>query len=399
MTVDPVLQRKDHIVFLLGAGFSKTFGAPLMCEFMHVARKNYFSLLDRGEPDYRIDHYEEMLKFHNECLRCSWAVNREWDNIEELYTQCDLLRLAGDPSKTVAEARCKHLAWAIWDVYRRPDTYPKNLGESLGTCHDGSEILKPVVLTTNYDLTCEQGIGDLNYYYPGFEAPWVVASKSQSHQLVREVAIGKEQGIEGTTRDGVIPVVKLHGSANWFSINADTCVASRVTAAGISSAVAPHSTEFLPERFIELVQTEVAPGISETTPAIIPPMLGKMSVYPAIAAQWSAAIEFLSRARFLIICGYSFPSTDAFMSRLIAEGLKNNPGIERILIVNRDAESEWEERRTRIFNPSVNRSHVRYKSHLAASLIQALQACRGNIRRLIDYNDIVISVGYQGVLW
>ena len=91
----------------------------------------------------------------------------------------------------------------------------------------------------------------------------------------------------------------------------------------------------------------------EPTPAIIPPMLGKMSTSPAIAAQWRAAIRILSEAAHIVVIGYSFPETDTFMSRLLAAGLKDSGGLEGVRIVDIQTEEDWCERLTRIFTPTL----------------------------------------------
>jgi hypothetical protein len=95
-------------------------------------------------------------------------------------------------------------------------------------------------------------------------------------------------------------------------------------------------------------------------PAIVPPMLGKMSVSPTISHQWQSAIAALETAAHITIIGYSFPETDAFMTRLLAEGLKNNNGLEDITIVDIQAEEHWVGRLERIFTPTLRQTKVKY---------------------------------------
>jgi hypothetical protein len=108
------------------------------------------------------------------------------------------------------------------------------------------------------------------------------------------------------------------------------------------------------------------------TPAVIPPMLGKMSVLPTISHQWQSAIACLETAAHITVIGYSFPETDAFMTRLLAEGLKKNNGLEDITIVDIQAESEWEHRLARIFAPPLKQTKVKYTESDAKKFLALL---------------------------
>src|SRR5262249_6273915 len=130
------IENNDNWVFLLGAGFSAPYGCPVMNNFMEAARRNYFDRREQNPEDFLVGCYKTLLEFQVECLRSSWAFNRNWENIEELYTQADLLRLANESG---AEERCAQIAWAIWDVYRQAGQNPytlttiiKQLRENLG---------------------------------------------------------------------------------------------------------------------------------------------------------------------------------------------------------------------------------------------------------------------------
>jgi len=158
----------DNFVFLLGAGFSAPYGCPVMNNFMEKARRNYFTKREQDPEDYLVGCYEALLDFQAECLRSSWAFNRNWENIEELYTQADLLRLANQDG---AEDRCTRIAWAIWDVYRLAGGQDFPLpGIVQQLCQN--QGLRPVFVTTNYDIVIEKqlfGLKGFPYYYPGFK--------------------------------------------------------------------------------------------------------------------------------------------------------------------------------------------------------------------------------------
>jgi hypothetical protein len=86
-------------------------------------------------------------------------------------------------------------------------------------------------------------------------------------------------------------------------------------------------------------------------PGIVAPMIGKASVASAIAAQWRRAIAVCSRARTVLVVGYSFPETDTFMSRLLAEGLHQNDDLESMIICDRRPLEQWSAKLRAMFGP------------------------------------------------
>jgi NAD-dependent SIR2 family protein deacetylase len=334
-------------VFILGAGASAPFGVPVMRSFMARARERYFEIANQSRYKGLADSYLKMFEFQDACLKSSWAVNRDWNNIEELYTQADLLRIGEISTGFDAEALCRDLAWGIWDVYRhvpkRIDITWESIARSIA--HFCGEQVKPSIITTNYDNVCEIGIRNnrMQFYYPGFAPAW--QPSAETAWLLREERISDYSGF-----DKVIPVIKLHGSVNWFTYDesGDAIAMSSLGPCG------GNPTEVNGSGFdTHAVQQELSRIINvkaELVPAIVPPMLGKMSVMPAIRRQWSAAVSVLSRAKHIAIVGYSFPVTDAFMPRLLAEGLRANPGIESIVICDKQPREVWEPRLSGIFN-------------------------------------------------
>ncbi len=99
-------------------------------------------------------------------------------------------------------------------------------------------------------------------------------------------------------------------------------------------------------------------------------MLGKSAVHEVIASQWRAAVKALARAKQLFIVGYSFPETDVFMTRLLAEGLKYNEGLEEITIVDITKLTDaWRAKLYRFFNPVAIEKTIYYLSKDARHFI------------------------------
>jgi hypothetical protein len=358
------MRRSDKCVFLLGAGFSAAYGPPVMNTFMARARSNYFKVREGRQDVFLTECYEAMFEFQADCLRSSWAFNRNWDNIEELYTQADLLRLMELFEAGREATRCRSIAWAIWDVYRTSHSRP-----NLTPVFDGvrKANFMPVVITTNYDLVVEKdALGDgRSYFYPGFG---LVGPNSAGIVPENLKAIPPD--------DGYFSLVKLHGSANWF-LRRDkpgelTSMTTQWNTAGISS---------LDQPTVGIVRAVFGPQAvvkhDEYSPAIIPPMLGKMSVAPVIALQWRAAVEALATAREIWVIGYSFPATDAFMKRLLSEGIKQNRDLAKVWIVDIQRPEDWVERLDDLFTPVMRSTKVEFVCLSAAAAIATMSGSHG----------------------
>jgi NAD-dependent SIR2 family protein deacetylase len=343
-----VRAQRTKFVFILGAGASAPYGLPVMRNFMSRARERFFRAMLPANYDFFHKSYEALMDFRQRCRGSSWAVNRDWDNIEELYTQADLLRLA-NPNSGDNKALCQSLAWAIWDVYRQVSQDIPNWCSALQNTRKQLGV-EPVIITTNYDVLPEASLkrGGWEFFYPGFIPTWEAAAKSQSWLLT-----------ETDETPAHIPansakIIKLHGSVNWFNIDDDlSSVGSLlISSENQSSTVWITDQQFKPEEFAAQIKSVLKQDVTPV-PAIVPPMLGQMSMAKAIAHQWTAAIEAISDAKYVAIIGYSFPTTDAFMTRLLAEGLQHNQDVESIVICDQQPAHHWEPRLASIFNSTL----------------------------------------------
>ena len=156
--------------------------------------------------------YKEMLDFHRKCVHSPVFFIRDWDNIEELYTQADLLKQAHNPTQKAAKRLCQQIAWSIWDIYRGGRAEPLAFSEVIDRLIK-ARTYAPVIITTNYDLQLEKVLSRrrgtaLDSYYPGFK---------QHSETVSLSLPTNEIAANGIPAQG-IPLIKLHGSANWFEI-------------------------------------------------------------------------------------------------------------------------------------------------------------------------------------
>ena len=200
------------------------------------------------------------------------------------------------------------------------------------------------MITTNYDLNLESVIADdqlwhqsnqkMQFCYPG-------VTETPNEKFVSYD--GRATGLGDTGCIPSIEIVKLDGSVNWFSES------NRVTIESSPNNVTDENTQICDWD----CQAPNYPGAQPIgSPLIIAPVLDKTSTHPQIRAQWKAAMEAITYARELVIVGYSFPETDAFMNRLLAEGVRENECLNRIYIINLDGRDSWWERVQSMFAKS-----------------------------------------------
>lgn len=396
---ESVPNRSDSVVFILGAGASAAYRMPTMPAFMSYARRRaYDTYRDRADTEIERFRLERLLQFHSKSLSSTWAFNRNWDNIEELYTQADLCRIAEIPNKAEARALCEDIAWAIWDVYRCDRSDGNPFARVLDRVAEAK--LRPVVITTNYDLVAERSIGVSGcnslggFHYPGFSNPsnpgrhfrWIGDDESSA---AKEAKLAVERLL--------VPVVKIHGSVNWFQFG-DKGVQAFYEFGLHSGGQGKRSfsEDVLPfDRF--LAETIGMSGLGDVapdrfSPVIVPPMLGKSSDLDVVTHQWKVAINELSTAREVWVVGYSFPETDAFMSRLLTEGMQSNRDLDFVALVNTTAFESFQPRMKQIFNSTFIDTRVEYYQAKSVSLFNLLKdRTWGHGKQYIDHNPHVRS--------
>lgn len=338
------------IVFLLGAGCSAPYGIPVMNDFIRSA----FAGAADPVSIFR-DDYQKMLDFRRECLSISYVFSgRWWGNLEELFTQAHLRSFTNPVS---GRQLCEQIGRVIWDVYRKP--------LSSDQCHQGGYALfseavsrlaamwaehngpRPVVITTNYDMMIENSIllerPNTAYNRVAYTGPFI---ENDSPDIIW---LDSEKDADGLVSSSPRPIeiVKLHGSVNWFRQQENRISCPTAFQPGKERGNGfPHDFRIQHDEFArELKDGKV--GI----PLIEPPLLGKTAHNQVIARQWQRAIHAIDHARKMYVIGYSFPETDLFMPKLLAEGLVCNAGLQRLEIVNSDPDESWWQRIESIFSP------------------------------------------------
>ncbi len=315
-------------VFIVGAGCSADCGSPTMAQFIPRARE-YQDDAGPLSADYRA-----LFDFRRKSFPISRVLDRTWDNIEDLFTQIHLRELIGTSQ---ASKLAKAAARVLWDVYRRAATssavgysdFASYLYHLVRQWRGGGK-LRPIVMTTNYDVHAETFmvrrklgvvyLGQMEMDVKGSPYPLVALDEFEKYS-------------EATGANLPIEVVKLHGSINWFKKGKEIECHNQYR--NDPTANTPG---------VPVLYCQDRWDSDRGDPVIVPPLLGKLSNEPVIARQWRQAVQAISCAHVIFILGYSFPETDPFMLRLLAEGFRSNDRINQIYICNNDPSEAWRSR-------------------------------------------------------
>ncbi len=114
---------QDHNVFILGAGFSRDAGAPLIHDFLDRAREFF------DDPDSALDpqerqQFEPVFRFKREVAKAREKFRIDLDNIEQLFGLVEMSQRLGSVSPATRDATvyliAKTLQLALANTSQRP---------------------------------------------------------------------------------------------------------------------------------------------------------------------------------------------------------------------------------------------------------------------------------------
>src|SRR6266404_7513487 len=135
---------QDHNVYILGAGFSRDAGAPLIHDFLDRAREFF------DDPDSALDpqerqQFEQVFKFKREVARAREKFRIDLDNIEQLFGLVEMSQRLGSSLPETRDATvyliAKTLQLALMDTSKRPQVRvglaPGSVGSFIGYVRRG----------------------------------------------------------------------------------------------------------------------------------------------------------------------------------------------------------------------------------------------------------------------
>ncbi len=325
-------------VFILGAGASHKAGAPMLANFLDVARA-----LDRTNPENPSrDAFKRVFAGIAELGGVYEKARLDSDNLEAVFAAFEMAALFGRLGR-LDLADIKALPDAMRSVIVR--TLESTLqfpvvGQSLESRRVSApypylDFVKMFDRTTEF----EDKVAIITFNYD-------LAIDYALHESGRRI----DYGLEAQPMVGGFPLLKLHGSLNWLECH--------------QCGVAPYRLEefFRVRRFDTTLisnrapfQFRVSAALAEDpfphcngdfktprVPLLVPPTWNKGDHHQRIARVWARAAQHLSEARQIAIIGYSLPESDHFFRLLWALGTVGPTRIENLWVVNPSLKKDTE---------------------------------------------------------
>jgi hypothetical protein len=351
-------------VYLIGAGINRSIRdldglqPPLATDLFQQALKCYRT----GS-----EHYRERLKPLFDYIQTFWKLSvTQLENIsfdlEACYTLIQLQASEAEEQrerdKLISLLTIEYLLTAFLMKYLSEIEHFVHHSESFQLFGERIYTEKPAVLTFNYDTLIETAIEsashvntnmptsflegktsidvpdeELSYSHHNWNRPLAYGIKFDEVQLHRAGLITTVSGERFYShQDNRLydpPLLKLHGSINWF---VHTGIRRNLPLEKDQQTQKGESTALFKGDW------DIYQGLNYDEiilPIIVTPVLIKDLNQPIIHEVWKQAYKELSTSKRLIVGGYSFPPTDFNTRRLFLEVFSQH-ALEELVVINPD---------------------------------------------------------------
>ena len=366
----------NHNVYVLGAGFSKNAGLPVLKDFLNEMRSSVNWLKQEGRPE--LTATRDVLLFRKSAASAALRVNMNVENIEDLFS---LAAASGEESEannvsnaiaatieycrqqakrpqplnvTVASNTSVPSSWKKTEEgdetkqRYKVDLYDLYAGFLSGDLCQDSQYMKNTIITFNYDTLLEDSL--LNIGIPvdyGFGKVNVAYDESWTK-------------VQRTKKK--LTVLKIHGSVNWFINDREL---------GDLTVYRSYNDGYSKD------------GDPYYRVIIVPPTWRKDFWGPLIDV-WRKATTALRTATRIIFLGFSFPDTDSHIKYLLAAGLQENISLRNIYCANPD--TRVKKSFFRVLKQDLERQQIAeflpiYSSHLLNSFARQYESYAARFKR------------------
>lgn len=328
-------ETSDRNVFILGAGFSASAGAPVINNFLDVSRE-IFDDPDSALDDVEKEFFHQVFEFKERVAQAREKFRIDLDNIEQLFGLIEMshrLEKRKDVRDAMVYVIAKTLQLAIAKNEQR-----QSVRVSLAP---GFESTSPAWAETvpreNSNVVCPDIYTHFALLLSGkVDAP----NKSRSNVVItfnydlilddalRRVGVEPLYGLPDCDFDGVpqqgggVSLLKLHGSTNWA-----ICPKCRkVHVAGAKFTGNPAAFRAQPCAKCHKSGLHLL---------LVPPSWDKSEYRTTMRPVWNQAVNALKTANRICVIGYSMPETDTFFKFLLTLGLAENHQLYRFVLVDK----------------------------------------------------------------
>jgi len=324
-------------VIILGAGASKSEGAPLQNELFKEFF-NYYRQVLKGKI-WTLSEEQERVIIN--FFKDFWGIdinnyqnqNVEFPTFEECLGVLDLAYLRRESFKGYTEKDINNvrnaliflIAKVLDEKLRGKIVYHKKLVERL---KKEGKLKETAFISLNYDIIIDNVLTEL---YPDFHLDYGIEF----------INFNRDDDWKRPDKNKSVLLLKIHGSLNW--LYCPTCNQMELTPKKKGAVEA-----FYQSKSCQICNTPMRP-------VIIPPTFYKEMTNPFIQEIFLKADKILREADRLFICGYSFPDADIHIKYLLKRAERFRGGTPEIYIINnhpnktRQQKSEEKQRFMRFF--------------------------------------------------
>lgn len=329
-------------VIILGAGASKSEGAPLQNELFKEFFKNYSSKdknrsLPKEQEKLIIDYFK---RFWGIDIENNQNQNIEFPTFEECLGVLDLAYYRGEsfkdyPKKEIEQIRNALIfliAKVLDEKLRGKIKYHIKLVNRL---KDQGSLRQTAFLSLNYDIIIDNVLVDL---YEEFHLDYGI----------NFINFEKELDWKRPDKDKAVLLLKIHGSLNW--LYCPTCNHLELTPKEKGAIKALYKVK------------ECGKCKTPMEPVIIPPTYYKEMTNPFIQRVFLKADKVLRSAERIFICGYSFPDADLHIKYLLKRAERFRGETPEIYVINnhqskKDIKHDEEKKRIKRFFKDNDKIH------------------------------------------
>jgi hypothetical protein len=348
-------------VFILGAGASKEAGAPLMAEFLDVAR----DLLASGELKEPQDKasFEKVFEAIQRFRSIHYKSYIDLDNIEAVFGAFEMARLL--------KGSVNYSADEIETIIKSIKTLiSKTIELTMKYSLDRSRISPSPAYDAFANLVAQ--LGNKNGKYESSVLTF-------NYDLGLDVAlysnrIGVDYAFPPDGNLGTFKLLKLHGSLNWGICSNEKC--GLIVPWYLDHFFQDHSYEDMGNeaRWVildiasRLTEHKHCNNILNPEPVIVPPTWNKTEYHGILREVWAQAGRELSEAENIIVIGYSHPVSDSFFRYLFALGSVGDANIKRFWVFDPAEGDEVEGRFRELIGPGIDKRFRMFKKPFSKAI-------------------------------